>query len=427
MKAALLRIGTPLGVRLEYFQFWPGCEEVVLHPGNGFCAIATTQQQLHHVRVGCWDADQCSVAKVSAAKLLSPPISKTVSYDASGSEPEDTCPKGYCTAMTTRKFHHHTKRRRLLKPPPKPQNCSSSSSSSSCSCSASSAIGVSHKPKNKYCMIASSLRNKPPRPQPQGRNQRKVIEIGLPDRECNVLYVWVLLFEDHTRIAPHPQSEFRVENCCGACTSLFDLDFGHMKKLATAKRKGVTGDQIATLGGTFTLCAERYQVNFRGVRSMRDMESSWALISGRKKEEEEEESHVGIYLAVLKAQLGFSILLTAGLDHGAKLDPDCATETCYIANKMRLFCSQTEAHSEVCDTIALKGIRWCSLLRKEEVAPQLLVSKSSLYLSKRGGVMLRLIFPKGTPWSLAAEESVLSTANLLLDVLRMALRGKAIG
>jgi len=54
------------------------------------------------------------------------------------------------------------------------------------------------------------------------------------------------------------------------------------------------------------------------------------------------------------------------------------------------------------------------------------LAKSSAHVSRRGDVMLRLIFPKDTPWDEDNETAVLHDCNLLLTTLRRALLGQSL-
>ena len=85
---------------------------------------------------------------------------------------------------------------------------------------------------------------------------------------------------------------------------------------------------------------------------------------------------------------------------------------------------ETIHHTDVCHTIELKGIQWDKLITSPYSL--LLNASSSLHISRRGGIMLRLIFPRGTQWSLDAEQAVLHDSNRLMETLRGLLRGKSV-
>ena len=54
------------------------------------------------------------------------------------------------------------------------------------------------------------------------------------------------------------------------------------------------------------------------------------------------------------------------------------------------------------------------------------LSKSSAHISRRGDVMLRLIFPKETLWNEDSENAVLHDSNMLLSTIRRALLGQSL-
>lgn len=77
---------------------------------------------------------------------------------------------------------------------------------------------------------------------------------------------------------------------------------------------------------------------------------------------------------------------------------------------------ETVHHTDVCHTVELRDIQWPMLI--SEPHELLLTAKSSLHVSRRGGAMLRLIFPRGTPWSLEAEQAILHDSNRLMQAAR---------
>jgi hypothetical protein len=101
--------------------------------------------------------------------------------------------------------------------------------------------------------------------------------------------------------------------------------------------------------------------------------------------------------------------------------------------RMAAYCGQHIQHVDVCQAIELQDIRWEALCagRPTPVDPLLLgggggsgaLLRSSVHVSRRGGAMLRLIFPGGTPWDEAREASVLRDCNHLMEVLQRALLG----
>lgn len=225
------------------------------------------------------------------------------------------------------------------------------------------------------------------------------------------------------RALPHTAHSFRIENTCGACRTPCELDLSAFRCLR--RSKGTTGDLITMLCGTFAPCANRIQVDFRGVRSIAAMCQDWELISSTRAQDTE----VSIYMLVMKACLGVPALI---VDHGA-LPPGLngqsailaaeGSRRCYLSERMAAFCVNYTQHIDVCQAIELVDIKWDALLG-DEVAEPLLNVRSSVHVSRRGGAMLRLIFPRGTAWDEAREAAVVCNCNGLLQVLRRALMGQ---
>jgi hypothetical protein len=235
------------------------------------------------------------------------------------------------------------------------------------------------------------------------------IQVFLPD--ATVEYVWVIPFrsEDANRrrmaIAPYPQRGFKVENCCGTVTGLFDVDFREIKRItqfAAARPRGCA--VISTLGGTLTLCPNRYQVAFRGTRSLRLLGEDFFGLTGERLND----GNVKAYMMVLKGCLGVPVVTTSA--------------DCYIANRMRPWCAEVRWHNDVGEMVELRGIRWASLFAA--APPMLCMGKTSACITRRGGVMLRFAFPTNTLWTLAAETAVIAAAGLLMEKLSAAIRGK---
>ncbi len=189
-------------------------------------------------------------------------------------------------------------------------------------------------------------------------------------------------------------------------------------------------DIVSTLGGTLSLCPERFQIDFRGTRSMRMLAADWASITHTPLQE----TNVSAYMVVLKGRLGAAVMLNGATEpQPIMLVPmvgDAAADSsreCYIANRMRLWCTEIRRHTDVCETVELRGIRWDALFaHTRTIAAPLLAGLSSAYISRRGGVMMRLIFPRRTPWSIDLEDAVVADCNALLQILRAALGGSPI-
>jgi len=102
---------------------------------------------------------------------------------------------------------------------------------------------------------------------------------------------------------------------------------------------------------------------------------------------------------------------------------------CYLGERMSRWCWYDTKQLDVCQAVELIDLQWETFLQEEcgmrgEVAAALKVARSSMHISRRGGVMLRLIFPRGTPWDEAMEDQVLAGCNRALHGIRRILSGK---
>ena len=296
------------------------------------------------------------------------------------------------------------------------------------------------------------------------------LEIDLTDSDPeSVGYVWVVPIRDAAARAPdarrgsrcgipHPERQFRTENSCGACHTQHELNLDALRCIRqptpsslllllssprgsapSSPGKTGMGDLITMLSGTFAPCTNRLQVDFRGVRSIERARDDWALMTGGG-----EEMHMTIYMMVLKACLGSGALV---VDHGMRPQSSREEETiqpgsksyrlmmegkgrCYLGERMARWCSYYTQHTDVCQAVELVDLRWEALLQEEggeapgTLPPALLAARSSTHISRRGGVMLRLIFPRGTPWDECAEAEVLAACNRALRVIRRIAAGK---
>ena len=414
---ALMRIGTRAGVRLEHLREWV-CEDndVVLGAHNGFsfrtsCGVS--------VRVGGWDAAACSVSPASAAHMLLG-ASSTLKYDGSCSEPEhssDAAAPSSTTPKKKRSFFLLIKKRRDLK--------ATTAMVRRMAVSASAPLNKKRRRCTNRCFMPP-----PPLGVKKAAAQKKQahIEIFLQDAEEDVLYVWIISFPSHClmgrmAILPHPYCAFSVENCCGSCTGLFDVDFAEIKRMMAVRTKRAGCDVISTLGGTLSLCPERFQIDFRGTRSMRLLAADWGVITRKPLQE----TSVSAYMLVLKGRLGAAILLNEEPPVPPPSWPivDAGGGCCYLVNRMQMWCAEVRRQDDVCATVELRGIRWDALFAHTRViAAPLLKGSCSVYISRRGGVMMRLLFPARTPWSIALEDAVLSDCNALLQILRAAVGGR---
>jgi hypothetical protein len=412
-----LRVGTRDGVRMEMIHISEegraaehlrvGC--LVLHAANQFrsgCA-----------RVRTWGVEQCRVTEVDAKRFRMPlQRMEEAEYDGGSSS---------CSGDEAAEAEGSTKKRRRRTPshhdPRKPRK---------------------KKTVSKRAGGGGGGRRRQAEAEAEAEAEEGGgwLELDMPDEEGGhaVGYVWLMLLSPTPSNAggggggsrtdvPHPGHAFRIENTCGACRTPHEpLNLRLLHRLRTAR--GATGDLITTLSGTFAPCTNRVQVDFRGVRSIREMQSDWELVSGVPSVR----TDVTLYMLVLKACLGLPVLLVdygaipEGLGEegeGARIAAE-GRGRCYLARRMAPWCEGFTQHVDVCQGIELLGIRWDRLV-PTACAP-LRLARSSAHVSRRGGVMLRLIFPRNTPWGVGEETAVVTDCNALLDVLRRALTGRSL-
>ena len=290
------------------------------------------------------------------------------------------------------------------------------------------------------------------------------------------------------RLLPHRAHSFRIENTCGACfsphalnleryTRLFaaarppaEKEAGGGRRMQRRRRGAVAGgapptllagaDLITTLSGTFAPCTNHVQVDFRGVRSVRAMLGDWELISGLPARL----TRTTVYMVVLKGCIGLPVLL---FDHGMRppdeddlrhrapnaattattTNPIIITNTnndggmacgggggggrpppCYLAQHLiPRYCLDFTQHMDVCQSIELKGIQWARIAAvtdKEDSITPVHVARGSAHVSRRGGVMLRLLFPRNTEWSPELEAATVRACDRFLALLRRVLEGR---
>jgi hypothetical protein len=114
-----------------------------------------------------------------------------------------------------------------------------------------------------------------------------------------------------------------------------------------------------------------------------------------------------------------------------------SSSDCYIANRMSTMYSDAiwcvffnihwapqhfltclNRHNDVGEMVELRGIRWAEFL-----PTPLPPCTSSACITRRGGVMLRIIFPTKTVWTLSVEAQVVAAARRLMGMLVAAAAG----
>ena len=390
MIEALVRIVTPSGTRLEYINDWISKDEnVVLNSQNGFSMCTTDNVR---VRVGEWGADAFKVERASAASMIRPVAVSNVQYDACDEDDAEETPT--------------TEKRKRKRAAATVENAASMME----------LLTIVPERKQRKCMnsclipaVAATVAADQPR-----------VQLFMPDAGADSVWVIPFHMERRTIIDPYCFRPFSIENCCGSVTGLFDVNFRELKAAAgdmfdapsdlgkrgkkNRKRSKRSCTIISMLGGTLTLCPERYQIDFRGARSVRLLKADVEGMVGQPIEGRS----VGTYMMVLKGCMGAPVVTTS--------------VDCYIAARMTPWYKDAHWHNDVGEMIELSGIRWDKLFHS--VPEALRLGKASACITRRGGVMLRLVFPPKTAWTPMTEDDILAGGRRLMDQLIMAVSGK---
>ena len=391
MIEALVRIATSSGMRLEYINNWISKDEgVFLNPQNGF-TMCTSDNVL--IRIGGWGSDKFMVERASAASMMRTVDVSNVQYDASDEEEEDPVPKTV------------SKKRKRVDTVVVVDSASSMME----------LLTIVPERKQRKCMNTCLIPETPASPV----CEQSRVQLFMPDSGAD--YVWIIPFRidavRRTIIDPYCFRPFGIENCCGSVTGLFDVNFRDLSATAAAmfdntvdkkkrKRSKRSCTIISMLGGTLTLCPERYQIDFRGARSVRLLKADVEGMIGQTIDE----TRVGTYMMVLKGCLGSPVVTTSA--------------DCYIAVRMEPWYIDAHWHNDVGEMVELRGIRWGKLFDNHSVPEALSLGKASACITRRGGVMLRIIFPPKTVWTAVAEADILTGGRRLMDQLVLAVSGK---
>jgi len=236
-----------------------------------------------------------------------------------------------------------------------------------------------------------------------------VVGLWMTDKNPDdILSINIEIFPPANLILPHPKKNFRIQNACGSCTTPYQLNLSCFKHLSKKKKKFSACESLSTVTATFVLCLNRCRVDFRGVRSIEAMSHDWKLVSGL----DISEVSTSIYLLVMKGCIGRSLMLTS--------------ETCFLANATASWCTPSLHFDDLCDILELGDIDWDKIFARplNSASDATKKAKTQVIISRRGGVVIRMVFPKDTPWDISSERDVLSDCDRLLDLLDEILAGK---
>jgi len=263
------------------------------------------------------------------------------------------------------------------------------------------------------------------------------LHVAIPDALTEVEEMSMIPYHMNSNelIAPNEAAEFKIQNTCGAWDmpmprnlkattapllesslmrrQILDRADAKKKKRDTASNR-IQQDAVHSIAGTFMVSKNKEKVDFRGVRSFKLMVTDFLLLLGNNSRQRMTEAGItcGIYMLLLRGNIGYGI--------------DLKTHINYLM--LRTIGGWTTAEvqkqeSLVCDVINMREIKWdyhrwagCdhSMVRQ---------GKTSLETSRKGGTVMRIVFPPGTLWDERCEAEVLASCAALMRGMRQVLSG----
>ena len=268
------------------------------------------------------------------------------------------------------------------------------------------------------------------------------LHFHLVDLESMVTEIKVIV--DPTRMMPNLATPFKIQNACGTWTlpedenlksvlmpltasialrkmlAPFNNHHSKKKKVDTTKKKRKAGssahyDGIHSISGTFVLSKNnKWRVDFKGVRSFRLMLHDWLLLIGNVSRRHLTASNItcGIYMVLLKGDLGYTLALQS-------------SSVNYVWQRTRGGWGKVDLRlqeNQVCDVLELGDIKWTHPLWPGH-HETIMQGTTTVEISRRGGAVMRIVFPGGTPWNETAEADVLASCHALWRGLRRVLAG----
>jgi hypothetical protein len=253
----------------------------------------------------------------------------------------------------------------------------------------------------------------------------------------NIEYIRINMHinENEKVLCPLAPKNVDIQNLCGSCAlKESEISFECFKKVSRIKHKRVQktsgvlctendtrkemcsfnvrgiSESVLSTSGTFVLCLNNQKVDFRGVRTILDVENDWFYVSGIPISE----VYIHVYMIVLKGQIGKALYF----DDGCRYLIDCIQE----------WCTCNLSFDDVCYSLMLSNIQWEKVFGSIFILPITKTVRESknvnLDISRRGGVVIRFIFDNDTLWDYRKECDVVFDANRILNVIYHYLDGK---
>ena len=241
----------------------------------------------------------------------------------------------------------------------------------------------------------------------------EILELHFMDPEPEDIQMVAFSKKDQCPDKPNVACPFKIQNACGAWLMTYPIYLDPVTTImrrssnsATVptidgkkKKKKVRGrfhhDKVDTISGTFVVSPGGARVDFRGVRNYENMLCDWLLLLGSINKERMESDGIqcSIYMLLLKGNLGYSLALKAPINY-VLTHSFGAWESASVRF----------ADFQVCDVLEMIDINW-DYVKWAAVHAVVKQGKTNMEISRRGGVVMRIVFPKKTVWG-KEQESV---------------------
>lgn len=250
---------------------------------------------------------------------------------------------------------------------------------------------------NPHCMLSTFLYL------PDGIRQK---------REIEKISLHIASPEFHEKNAPHSKVFASIQNLCGSFMLPCEIrNVGCKQKRRRGSESQESGCEVLFMtSGTFVLSANRFKLDFRGCKSIFHMQSDVKMLTGL--DMKDLDPH--IYMVVLKGCIGKLV--------------EFKSDENYVSRRIWEWCICTFRNDDVCDILEISDIVWEKLEQNYVMKLQLSSAMKSthkfhIYISRKGSIIVRLIFPGKFVWSVSVEERVLFDCNQILELFYAILSG----
>jgi hypothetical protein len=220
--------------------------------------------------------------------------------------------------------------------------------------------------------------------------------------------------KSHELIAPNHATCVEAQNICGYCILPYEITWSCFEKVLKRKRsmRYSNCEAISTTSGSYVLTNLKFKIDFRGVRATQLLEKDIKLLTNI----EFDEVQSFVYMMVLKANIGKGMFLKSN------------SEITYLSRRISDWCTCELKFEDVCDVMEISCIDWLKLKTRYpsiQISDKVQRTKSFyIFISRKGGAILRLTFHKKNLWNLVSEQEVLCDCNKLVHLLKNILNGK---